>query len=312
MKTIKILLSKIDFDDNSYNFSPEAADTLPPDLEQSLTKFGILHPPILQEKPTGLYAIISGQKRILFARDRCKSASCLCLVIPQKMAILSAWEIALEERIQKGPLTPIEKAIFFQKVLETCTIEEAAALFLPPMGQPAQTFSIKQMLPLAQLEEPIQQALQEGTLDHKAARMLCDLSFRNRLALFDIISNLRLSVGYQKKCINICKELEMRSGEAILTILSKPAFQEIIDSDANLPQKATNLMKYLSDLASPRLAEAKKEFNRFINTVELPRGALLTPSPSFETNELTLTLKFKDQETFLKYWDGNKGLYSKK
>jgi hypothetical protein len=175
------------------------------------------------------------------------------------------------------------------------------------MGLPAQTFLIKQILPLAQLEEPIQLALLDGSLDQKAAMMLCDLSFRNRLALFDIITSLHLSVGYQKKCIAICKELEIRRGEPILSILSKPALQEIINSEANLPQKATNLMKYLADLASPRLAEATKEFKRFVNSVELPKNALLTPCQSFETEELTLTLTFKNREAFLKYWDKNKG-----
>lgn len=302
MKTVKILLNAIDFYDSSYKFTPGADDSLPPLLEKSFSQFGILHPPIIKEKSAGLYHIVSGRKRLLFVQSYLKSANCTCLVLPQTLSTISTWEIALAERVQKGPLTSIEKANLFQKVLEICSIDQAAAQLLPIMGQPAQTYSIKQLLPLARLEEPIQLALQQGYLDQKAARTLCDLSFRDRLALFDIIDNLNLSVGYQKKFIAICKELKMRNDEPILTILSKPELNEIINSDANLPQKASNMMKFLSDLASPKLAEAKCDFNNFVTGINLPKNVLLDHTQSFETDELTLTLKFNNRQTFIEFW----------
>jgi len=111
------------------------------------------------------------------------------------------------------------------------------------MDMKQQAYQIKQLLPLADLEEPLQYAVLNGTLAPKAALQLTQLSFRDRIALFDMIVTLHLSIGNQKKLTSICIELAKRTNQSILSILSDPGIIEILGSEANIPQKAANTMQ---------------------------------------------------------------------
>lgn len=310
MKIAKTFFTSINFKDKTFNLSLLKRNSIPKSLSDSIDRVGILHPPIIKKIDKDNFIIANGRKRLSYAKNKLKLTSCKCLIIPQITPTLKAWEIVLEEILLERPLSLIEQAEFFNKILQLIPIEKAAEQFLPMLDLKPQAYHIKQLLPLTELEGPIKIALQNGSLNPKAAFKLATLSFRDRLALFDMISSLHLSVGNQNKFISTCKELEKRSGKSILAILTEPAVSEIINSEANTPQKAGNLMRYLAERLSPRLTEAEKDFKAFVNKLKLPENTSLSHTQAFENDALAFGINFKNKKKFLDFWQKYQAIIS--
>jgi len=111
------------------------------------------------------------------------------------------------------------------------------------------------------------------------------------MALFEVIELLGLSSGNQKKLITTCCELAARNRTTVLSILSQPRLTGIINSsNSNIPQKAGHFMKALSEERYPRLTKAENDFRRFEAGLNLPANISITHDPSFEKDELDLTV----------------------
>ena len=303
MKIITTLLRSINFDDESYRLSSSQTSSLSIQHAESINRIGILHPPIIKESNTGMYIIASGRKRLIHAKKQLNQSQCSCLVIPEKYDQIKTWSVILEDMLLHAPLTAIEKAEFFQKILPIIDIKEVATLFAPMLDLKPHTFQIKQLLPLAQLAEPLKTALQQGTLDLKAALQLASLSFRDSLALFDMINHLHLSVGNQRKFITTIIELSKRNDKNILSQLTTADLQKIIDSSDNIPQKSAHIMRYLSQQLTPQLTQAENNFRNFVNTLKLPEAMNLSHEQSFENESLSLSITFKKKAQFLQFWE---------
>lgn len=300
----RILFARIDFDDYTFCIRSRTGDAISGDLQESVARVGLLHPPIVMEKNTGALQIVAGRKRLLIARDVLGAKSCNCMLLPEATSIETVLSILIEEILISRPLTPVEKALFFQKAANALGTQRAAELFLPRLGLAPHPYHIKKLLALLELEEPILVSIDQGDLGEKVALELTELSFKDRMTLYEIILELSLSVGYQKKLLTICRELSIRTKSSIADILEDDAVRRIrLHPDANVPQKGANLMAWLTARQFPRLSEAEKKFRQFAGSLGLPEAAGLTHTLSFENDALTLSLPFKNREEFLKVWE---------
>ena len=172
---------------------------------------------------------------------------------------------------------------------------------MPILGQKAHPYQVEKLLRLNNLEEVIQEALHDDSLDAKVAWELEKLSFADRMALFEIIMALKLSVANQKKITLICREVAIRTETTIAAFLATDESQEILnDMGLNPPQKTARFMAWLQKKQFPRLAQAEQEFKEFCRTLNLPQGASVQHSPFFEKDQVTLTLTFENREELLK------------
>lgn len=302
MQTRRILFNQIDFDDDSFILAPPGEASISAKLKESIKRTGILHPPIVREKIEDCFQIVSGRKRLHAAKESGR-ACCDCLVMTASTTILDGLAIALEEMSLNGKINPIEQAILFRKVLQETNVNEAAKQFLPRLGFPPRPNLIKRFIALLDLEEPLIVAVHQGELDEKVALELGKLDFGDRMALFEVIHLLHLSVGNQKKLTISSRELAVRTNSSIRQVLSDPEAETILNHpEANLPQKAANLMAWINKKRFPRLSEAEQEFRRFTGKLQLPKGVSLSHSPSFEKDELTLSITIEDQEKLQELW----------
>ena len=298
----RVLFSQIDIEDQQYFFSPAQVLEDTEELKKSIERVGLLHPPILLRTDNSYYQVVTGHRRIKTAREATGKSSLNCLVLSPETSAIEALAVALEEKCSRR-LTSVEQAIFLQKALQHLAQDEVAAEFLPVMGLAPNPYHIQNLLPLLELEEPLRYALHQGLLHELVARELVALSFTDRLALFEVIDLLQLSVGNQKKLTASCKELAKRNNSTIIAILSEPDIQDILNHpEANPPQKAANLMATLTAKRYPRLTEAEKSFQQFTDSLKLPKNATLSHAPAFEKDTVTLSISFKNQEELLKSW----------
>ncbi len=301
----RIAIKHIDLNDQTYNLLPFDNETVEGALTKNIIRCGILHPPIVKETDQGVYQIVAGWKRLQVAINHLKQTACDCLVLPESFQYIDAMAIALDETQTKSALSSIEQAIFFNKLISSSVSpKEAANRFLPIMGLKPHPYHITKLLQLIILEEPIAKAVHQGEISEKAAYELCKLSFRDRLALFDLISTLKLSVGNQRKIITICQDLAKRENSSILAVLNNPQINEIINyTEANTPQKATNLLKYLQEIHSPNLTAEQKKFTAFTSRLKLPKWVKIDHSKSFETNNFSLTISVNNYAELESCWN---------
>jgi hypothetical protein len=298
----RIALKQIDRDDHSFSLMPfEEEPSMV--LTRHIARIGILHPPIVKEAGAGTYLIVAGRKRLRIVGDLLKQAGCDCLVVPAEFDTLSTLALALDEALLSGPVSPLARAVFFKKALALCPPEEAARRFLPLFGLAPHPFHLPRIATLAALEQPLALALHHGQLDEKTAQAMTELSFRDRLALFDLIDTLQLSVSNQRKIIAICHDLAKRLDTSIHAILAGPELKELIDHpEANPPQKAAQVMRYLGQRHAPDLTAAEKAFTELTRQFNPPSGVSIGHAPAFEKDEVTLTATFADQASLAKVW----------
>ena len=307
----RIPLSRIDYEDTTYRLVPFPEEHEDSGLRESIARVGLLHPPILVEDFTNSFHIVAGRKRLHILRDSLAARDCSCIVLPQDSDTLSIFSILLEETLLRRTLTPVEKAIFFTHILQVIDREQAAQQFLPLLGLAPSPYHIQKMLALLDLEDQLLKDLHQGTLNEKTAHEMTRLPFRDRLALFETIKQLQLSVGKQQKLLLACRELSGRTRTAIGDILSCPEIHDILNHpQANPPQKSTNLMTWLSQQRFPRLTAAERKFKQFSTALNLPPGAVLSHALSFEKDVITLSLLFKNENDFLKSWQKMKTCFT--
>ena len=290
-------IKRIDFDDFSYSLSPEKI--VHPDnlLKESIARHGIIHPPIVKEKKSGSYVIVSGRRRLLAFRFLFpQKTSCGCMIFSADVPEADVFFILLEEITSRRQLTPIEKALFLQKtsaLLDEKTITEN---FLERMGLPRDPAQIRLGKILLNLEDILVLAVHLGDLSESTARDLIPLAADDRLAVYEIISALHLGINYQRKLLSVCRELADREERTIASLLLDRDIQEIIcHRDANPPQKAKNLMSYLMRRYKPRSSEAEVEFNRMAASLQLPKNLSVKHTPSFEDDSVTLAITLPDK-----------------
>lgn len=299
-----IPLSHVDFDDFTYSISP-VHDYIPDEtLTKSIASFGILHPPLVRKNNSGIYTIITGRKRLLALRALHAGSICSCLVISHNIPEIDAFHVLLEDIQLTRQLTIIEKAIFLQKTTALADERYIIREFLPPLGLAPKLFSIQRTLKLLDLEAPILRGIHHGKINEKLAHDLLELSIKDRMVLFEIITTLRLSGSYQKKMLNICKDLASRSTTSIAVLLNNDEVHDILHhQEANPPQKTKNLMSWLSRKHKPRYGQASDEFRRFITGMQLPQNVTVEHTPFFEDESMTLTITFPNRKSLQHAWE---------
>ncbi len=295
----QVLLRRIEWDDLTYRLSP-----LPPEadhdspLAESIRRVGILHPPILQKKPADHYLVISGHHRLALASGMLGLTALPCLVLPPNYNEAQCLEVAFEALCAEGGGSPIESAVFCRRMLVHLEAEEIAVRFLPRLGLAPTPFLVNQAACLAELEEPFAVAIHQGRLHETAGRELLALALPDRLALFELIDLLQLSVGNQKKLIAGCRELSSREKISLRGILGSPEIRGILDHRGmNTPQKSAALLEHLSQRRFPGLTAAQAEFQEFRRGLGLPANFNLQATPSFEDDHLQLTITIPDRQT---------------
>ncbi|MBU0965491.1 MAG: hypothetical protein KKA54_03820 [Proteobacteria bacterium] len=311
MHISRININHIDFSDDSFSLVPSfITSQVPASLAASVRRCGILHPPIVKEKSTASFTIVAGRKRLLAAIGATGASSCDCYKLTEKTDEIDVLAICLEDALLSRPLTPVERAVFFKKALALIDDNELASRFLPLMGLTQSVYHIQRDLRLLELEEPLLIAMHQGILDDKVAYELGKFSFSDRVALFEVINALHLSVGNQKKLAITCRELAARNNTTISALLHSPEVDSIINhGEANSPQKTANLMKWLTCERFPRLSQAEKEFQHFVTGLALPDQARVEHSPSFEKDELLFTLSCANRKEFLTIWQEIRDLF---
>lgn len=288
-----ILLDSIDFS-NSWNLHPWELYTLRDDLFASLSRTGILHPPIVIAKDNNRFDIVCGFKRLLFASSAGKIQQVDCIVLDGNTPPASILEIVLTDQCIAHPLSMAEKARF----LEICTgylqQQEIVATFCERLMLGKRIATLATLLEVLKQHPLVIAEIHGGALQEKIVMELLRLPKEaDRIAMVKLFKNLSMGDGKQRKYLPLIRDLAYRHNTSIAAYLDNPAIQGILHHpEMNNPQKIQHLSTFLQHQTNPLSSQAENDFVRRVRTLQIPENCTITHSPSFETDEVTLSITF--------------------
>ena len=107
----------------------------------------------------------------------------------------------------------------------------------------------------------------------------------------------RFAVRKQKKLFSLIRDLAGRSRIPISDFLNSDELQRILNhNEMNPPQKALHLGNFLQAELTPGYLESEKNFTGFSKELGLPKNFSLSHSQAFETDEITLSIVFENND----------------
>ena len=138
------------------------------ELADSIRTHGVLQPLLVRPLPNGRYQLIAGERR--WRASRMAGISELPVVI-REMSDLEAMELALIENLQREDLNPIEEALGYRQLMETCGLTQEKVASSVGKSRPA----VANALRLLNLPNPVLQMVQEGEISAGHAKALLAL-----------------------------------------------------------------------------------------------------------------------------------------
>jgi ParB family chromosome partitioning protein len=280
-------------DSFTWNLHPFLNGLIPDTLEKSIVKVGILHPPIVVQTGADTYDIICGRKRIQCGK-RLGQSHFLCHILPSASPKKTLLSFLLEDQISGSPLSFPEMAYYLKLCLDHLKGDETSEILtsdlLPKMSR-------MYLLSLLEFDHAILRRIHYGQLAEKILYDLLQLNQEDRTGIVGLIELLQLGEGKQKRLITLCRDIVLRENISIGALLNQPEIKAIIEhKEMNVPQKTNRLLGLLQKCCYPQSTAAKESFESQLHSLALPQTCDIRPSPSFEKDEVTLSLRFPDFE----------------
>ena len=284
-------------DSCTWNLHPFLDDTLPDALIKSIIKVGILHPPVVIQ--TGAtYDIICGRKRIQCARISGQSQF-LCFALPQDSSKKTILEFLLEDQRARAPLSLPEMACFFKLCLNYMDREEALALL--PEEMPPRLKG--RLLSLLDCDNTLQKQIHFGYVTDKIIFDLLKLNRADRRRMVGLIEFLQLGGNKQKRLFTLCRDIVLRENISIDSLLDEPDIKAVIETNGmNIPQMTNRLLSLLQKRCYPQSTAARENFQAHVLALALSETCDISPSPFFEKDAVTLSIRFPDFDTCKNFW----------
>ncbi|CAK8722922.1 ParB/Sulfiredoxin domain-containing protein [Candidatus Electrothrix laxa] len=311
----QVRFQDINLADRSYTLNPFSN---PPEegLLQSISNFGILHPPLLLEKQDRTFIILSGRRRIeaflktnktpKYQKDCHLTALIISLSEEKSENQLYLFTALLQHQLLGKSLTVIEQAVFLQKARLVANEQELLAL-LPMLGLKAKPHIPGDFISLLDLEPAVQLGLHRGIIAQRSGKKLSRFSLADQKHLAEVIDNYQLGGSKQQKLIERFFQLTQREQVSVEVLLDRWRDREK-DKQLNGPQKTSSLLRWLDRECQPRLTQAEEDFRKFCCQLQLPAGVRVEHSLSFEEEKVALNMDFSKKEELAKIWPQLKAL----
>ncbi|EKD33582.1 MAG: ParB protein [uncultured bacterium] len=295
LKSHNIPVDWIDFS-SSWNLHPWELYTLSGDLASSFSRAGILHPPILLARDDGRFEIVCGFKRLLFASSVLKPQEVCCLILDKNTEHTVILDIVLTDQSLAHPLSTVEKARFLEICSRYLQPREILDTFCDRLMVDRRLSTLSVLAEILRQHPLLISEAHCGTLQEKIVRELLRIpSATDRVALVKLFNNLGMGEGKQKKFLPLIRDLAYRDKMSIAAYLENPPIEKILEHpDMNNPQKIQHLASFLQHQLNPLTTDAEIEFLREVKSLKIPENCTIDHSPSFEKDEVTLSIAFKN------------------
>ncbi|MEJ5359732.1 MAG: ParB/RepB/Spo0J family partition protein [Desulfobacterales bacterium] len=265
------------------------------DLAASIARIGLLHPPLVVRRE-GRIILISGFRR--FAACRTLGWRNLPVRLPEKEpSPRECARLAVAENAWSRPLNLIEqsRAVGLLAAFSPggkIDIAEARAAGL----RGSEDF-LNRIAPLCRTPEAVQEAILEESISFWTACELAAMPAGEAEALALLFRRLKAGLNVQREILTRLREIALREGISIASVLESPAVQELRDDGGSDPNEKTRaLRELLRRRRYPFLSAAEDRFRALLRELPSAPGLRLQPPRDFEGKRFSLQLEFETPE----------------
>ncbi|MBU1566800.1 MAG: hypothetical protein KJ630_14405 [Proteobacteria bacterium] len=279
-----------------WSLHPWESPFISDDLLQSFSQIGILHKPILLAKENGCFDILCGFKRLQFALSNAQVENVDCLIYSKDTKPKTLLDTILTDQSLSHPLSLAEKARFVDICTHFLSHEDIVSIYLERLQLKKNSSTIIELKNILQQDHIIISEIHAGRLQEKMVAELLRLAENpDRIALVQLFRALGMGDSKQKRFFTLIRDLAFRQDSTISAYLKTPAIDEILEHPViNVPQKIQHLNKYLQHQFCPMSSKADKDFARRVQELQLPSQCAISHSPSFEKDDITLSITFEN------------------
>jgi hypothetical protein len=286
-----VAIDRIERSDRFFGISTDADIA---GLKASIRAVGLIHAPLLLEKPPG-YVIVSGFRRV----DACKSLGWEDIparIFGSHAGRLALARLAVADNAGQRPLNLLESArcvALLERHLEDTRDLAAAAGALGLSGSREMT---RKLLALSRLHETLQAAVGHAVLSLPMALELGQAPLEDALVMTRLFCDLKPSLNRQREMLELLREISQREDSTIEAVLldKEPAAIMAEPSD-DRNRKARRLRDYLMRRRFPAISRAESDFAHARETLALGPGVSLSAPRHFEGRSFSMTLSFSSR-----------------
>jgi ParB-like chromosome segregation protein Spo0J len=272
-------------------------------LGHSLSRCGVLTPPILLEQQKDNYDIICGRRRLRYLEEQLQQESCCCRIFSSSTPFDHILAVLVEDQHAAAPLSIMEQACFVELCHRLLDDNKAVESYLKTLPNGRITKGTSFLRPLLQLEENAQKMLHEGVIAEKIITPLLQLNDDDRLVFQEIVTTVQPGGNNQKKLIVALNDIVKREKITLAAFCNEPDVKAALnDEGLTTQQKCATLVEIVTRRRQPQLSAAQHLFSERVKALHLPKNCELSHSPSFERDEVTLSLRFSGFDDLEKHW----------
>ena len=271
------------------------------DLIESMARLGLLRPPIIKSHQNG-YELLCGTKRLAALGILEYPSPIACLLVNKDVSWEDLLLLVAEDQIQSGPLSPIQAARFIALCNKWLEQPEEYQV-LSRVTSTTSTMQRSRLLSLLELEKPVRASIHQDQISEKTGFSMATMSSTERIFVHDLFISLSLNGNKQRRFLELVQIITAVKGCTMEQFMTEH-FPDLCNGEiSNVPQQSNSLMKQLYELSHPESQAAKENFLKQSAEMNLPANCRVSPSPSFETDKVTLEMEFINFDAFSNVWD---------
>jgi hypothetical protein len=299
-----IPLDSINFT-TEWNLHPWEFRVISTELQENLTQNGVIHPPLVIANSENTFSIVTGARRLEFIKKFIGPSQIDCMVIDQEAPYIFILNLILIDQSSASKISLAEKAQFVEIASRSLSMEDIMTTFRAKLQLKNGRSAIPNLLKILQQNEKIIREIHSGRIqDRMTAEIISLPEEADKLALVQLFKNLGMGDGKQKRFFNLIRDISFREGFSISSYLQHKEITEILDhKEMNIPQKIQHLGVLLQHVINPMSSATEEHFAKHVKGLQLPENLSISHSPSFEKDEITLSITFKNFADCERYLD---------
>ena len=287
MLTKEVSIDDIDFNSREFELFKSQPDQK---LESSISSLGVINPVKLLKKENS-FTVITGWKRIN-------------VLIKLKIDKIPAQVFEEGELTQlilfsyiytdnKDRFTELEKAELILKLIKTGELkdEEIMNQFLPVISVNPSVNNLNKYKNIAQIENEFKEACFNEQITFEQLQMLAELTNTDFRKSFytNFLKQFKFNNNEARDLLKDVETICIRNRTTPDKLL-----KEINDTSSKKDDKET-IRKTVKKICYPRLSETEEKYNELVKELCLGDSARLINHPYFESNDVELRIKIKEQ-----------------
>lgn len=262
------------------------------DIQPSIARLGLLHPPILQPLPDG-YRVISGYRRIRACRNLGLDPL-PATVLPQGIDELHCARLAIADNALQRPLNLIEQSRALTLLAGWLPEHREMRQEASTLGLPSNPDLIDKLQRLGRLDQPIQSAVLAGRLSLAMALELGQYPQGIAARLTRLFEVLRMGLNRQREMLTLLREIAARENRSMGNMLADASIQACLDDDfEGSPAAAGRLLERLRRRRFPRVTAKIESLEKNVSALQPGQGVRLTPPSDLEAFVWRLDVSFQ-------------------